>query len=106
MLCLGSHRKPSTFRTELDTNLFPVCTPSNPAEGRDLRIRLMAEIFNATAQGTNIRLDQYADLELACVALNEALEELDGLLRVVLPLSGMPSADHLQFTVNSQYATQ
>lgn len=88
MLCMGSHRKPSSFRSELDLILLPVCTPSDAAEGRDLRIRLMAEIFNATAQGLSAKCVPNSGIEQVYTVVQDSLEELDCLLRAILPLSG------------------
>lgn len=87
-LCLGSHRQPLSSRSSLDTSLFPAGTPSTPEDGRDVRVRLLAEVFNATAEGLNVKYVSQSELESAHKALNASLDELDGLSRVILPMSG------------------
>ncbi len=87
-LCAGSHRKPTSIRSEIDLALIPYFTPSNPSEGRDIRIRLLAEVFNATSQGLNVQPVEHTEIEKVHTEINSSLQDLSGLLRVVLPLSG------------------
>ncbi|KAF9048191.1 hypothetical protein BDZ89DRAFT_754424 [Hymenopellis radicata] len=97
LLCAGSHRKPTSSRSELDLTLIPYFTPSDPAEGRDARIRLLAELFNATSQGINIKPVAHTEIEQAHTGINSSLDDLEGLLRVMLPLSVISDHDRFHY---------
>ncbi|KAK0461685.1 uncharacterized protein EV420DRAFT_1761906 [Desarmillaria tabescens] len=74
MLCIGSRRAPLSRRSPSDMSIFRIISPSNPSEGRDLRIRLLAGNLQC------------------CRTRNGAMDRLS---RLILPLSVVLS--HEQF---------
>lgn len=87
-LCIGTRRTPQSRRSPSDMSIFPILSPSNISEGRDLRIRLLAEIFNATEQGMAVEFATREDVEAWYNGVSNSLASMDRLCRLILPLSG------------------
>ncbi|PBK66992.1 hypothetical protein ARMSODRAFT_959661 [Armillaria solidipes] len=95
MLCIGTRRTPQSRRSPSDMSIFPILSPSNTSEGRDLRIRLLAEIYNATEQGMAVEFATREDMEAWYNGVSNSLASMDRLCRLILPLSVVLS--HEQF---------
>ncbi|KAK0206972.1 hypothetical protein DFS33DRAFT_1422409 [Desarmillaria ectypa] len=95
MLCIGMRRTPLSRRSPSDMSIFPIISPSNASEGRDLRIRLLAEIYNSAEQGMAVEFTAREDMETWYNGVSNTLAAMDRLCRLILPLSVVLS--HEQF---------
>lgn len=92
-LCTGSGRNPLSKRTADYLTIFPLASnlPSDLSSGRDLRLRLIAELFDITEAGMAIRLKSLseADINLWYDGYAHALSNMGRVTRILLPLAGM-----------------
>ncbi|KAG7447622.1 uncharacterized protein BT62DRAFT_1074993 [Guyanagaster necrorhizus] len=97
MLCIGTRRTPLSRRSPTDLSIFPIISPSNVSDGRDLRIRLLAEIYNAAEQGMAVEFATREDTEAWYNGVSNSLAAMDRLSRLVLPLSVVLSHDQFYY---------
>ncbi|KAK0213993.1 hypothetical protein IW262DRAFT_1407917 [Armillaria fumosa] len=97
MLCVGTRRTPLSSRSAFDLTIFPIISPSNASEGRDLRIRLLAEIFDSTEQGLMVQFASRADMETWFNGITNALSAMDRLSRLISPLSVVSNDDQFYY---------
>lgn len=63
--------------------------PSNSLEGRNLRIRLLAEILHITVRGLDVSYVRHSNtFDAVHDSMTKCLVALDDFLRIILPLSG------------------
>ncbi|KAF8916805.1 hypothetical protein CPB85DRAFT_252905 [Mucidula mucida] len=96
LICIGSGRQTVSKRSPPDVDLFPILSPDTIEEGRDLRIRLFSELFDATERGLNAKLSCREQIEEWFHCVSSSLEELDRLVRLIKPL---PSKLHFIYIV-------
>ncbi|KAJ3797558.1 hypothetical protein GGU11DRAFT_784469 [Lentinula aff. detonsa] len=101
LLCSGSGRNPLSKRTAEYLNIFPLTSnlPSDIASGRDLRLRLLAELFDITEAGIAIRLESLseADVNLWYDGFFHVLSNLNRVTRILLPLAVVGDFDVFYF---------
>ncbi|KAK0204473.1 hypothetical protein DFS33DRAFT_658741 [Desarmillaria ectypa] len=97
MLCVGTHRTPLSRRDAFDWTVFPLISPSNASDGRDLRIRLLAEIFDSTEQGLKVQFASRADMETWFNEVTNVLSAMDRLSRLISPLSVVSKHDQFYY---------
>ncbi|KAK0193450.1 hypothetical protein F5146DRAFT_1030703 [Armillaria mellea] len=97
MLCVGTRRTSLSSRSAFDLTIFPIISPSNVSEGRDLRIRLLAEIFDSTEQGLMVQFASRADMETWFNGITNALSAMDRLSRLISPLSVISNHDQFYY---------
>ncbi|KAK0470166.1 uncharacterized protein EV420DRAFT_1498721 [Desarmillaria tabescens] len=97
MLCVGTRRTPLTSRSAFDWTIFPIISPSNSSDGRDLRIRLLAEIFDSTEQGLKVQFASRADMETWFNEVTNVLSAMDRLSRLISPLSVVSNHDRFHY---------
>ncbi|KAF9044583.1 hypothetical protein BDZ89DRAFT_1127982 [Hymenopellis radicata] len=86
MLCIGSGRPAVSKRSKSDMDLFPILSPDTLEEGRDLRIRLFSELFNATEQGLQVELPRREDIDAWYDGVSASLHAMDRLVELITPL--------------------
>ncbi|KAF9045965.1 hypothetical protein BDZ89DRAFT_1108794 [Hymenopellis radicata] len=99
MICVGSGRQTISKRSPPDLDLFPILSPDTIEEGRDLRIRLSSELFNATERGLQAKLSCREQIEEWFNYVSTSLEELDGLVRLIKPLPIVCTDEKFHFHV-------
>ncbi|KAK0190486.1 hypothetical protein F5146DRAFT_930545 [Armillaria mellea] len=87
MLCIGTRRAPLSRRSSSDMSIFTIISPSDASEGHDLRIRLLAEIYNAAEQGMAVEFPTREDMDAWYNGVSNSLASMDRLCRLILPLS-------------------
>ncbi|KAJ3812027.1 hypothetical protein F5876DRAFT_38348 [Lentinula aff. lateritia] len=101
LLCTGSGRHPLSKRTAEYLTTFPLTSnlPSDMASGRDLRLRLLAELFDITEAGLAIRLQSLseADVNLWYDGFVHVLSNLSRVARILLPLAVVGDFDVFYF---------
>ncbi|KAG7444815.1 uncharacterized protein BT62DRAFT_970758 [Guyanagaster necrorhizus] len=97
MLCVGTSRTPLSRRSAFDLTIFPVISPSNTSDGRDLRIRLLAEIFDSTERGLTVQFASRADMDTWFTGITNALSDMDKLSRLISPLSVVSNHDRFYY---------
>ncbi|KIY62390.1 hypothetical protein CYLTODRAFT_178155 [Cylindrobasidium torrendii FP15055 ss-10] len=98
-LSMGTHRRPSSSRAQCDTTFYAATTPESPEEGQQFRIRLMGELFNVTQRGLSVKPAPASEFDPAYNQLNEALDELESLIRLILPLSVVCDHDRFNYHI-------
>ncbi|KAJ4474496.1 hypothetical protein J3R30DRAFT_3509551 [Lentinula aciculospora] len=89
LLCTGSGRNPLSKRCQAYMSIFPVTRfPVDIASGRDLRLKLLAELFDITEAGLSIRLQTLseADVNHWYDRFVHVLSNLSRIARILLPL--------------------
>jgi hypothetical protein len=89
-LCLGSGRLPLSQRSVADIRLI-LLTPRSPStkqECRDIKLRLLAELFDIMQKADKAELKDKEGLEPWYLARREGLEEVNRIQRFLLPLPG------------------
>ncbi|KAK0491467.1 hypothetical protein IW261DRAFT_1325024 [Armillaria novae-zelandiae] len=97
MLCIGTRRAPLSRRSPSDMSIFAIICPLNTSEGRDLRIRLFAEIYNAGEQGMAVEFPTREDMDAWYDGVSNSLASMDRLCRLILPLSVVLSHDKFYY---------
>ncbi|KIY70374.1 hypothetical protein CYLTODRAFT_488173, partial [Cylindrobasidium torrendii FP15055 ss-10] len=98
LLCLGTGRKPMSQRSNADIDLIPIHNnPSSVSQGRDFRLRLAADIFDAAEAGLAIQFTQRADMDEWYTGTSAALAAFDRLSRLALPLSIVQDHDRFYY---------
>ncbi|KIK53301.1 hypothetical protein GYMLUDRAFT_49479 [Collybiopsis luxurians FD-317 M1] len=101
LICLGSGRNPLSKRTATYLTLFPLSSnlPADSASGRDLRLRLLAELFDIVEAGCAIRLQSLseADVNSWYEGFSHVLTNLGRVTRIILPLSVVSDFDEFYF---------
>ncbi|KAF9026015.1 hypothetical protein BDZ89DRAFT_1040214 [Hymenopellis radicata] len=91
-LCYGSRRRPLSRRSPQDLDLIPLSIASNPAEGRDLRLRITSETLLLVENALSTTCARYTELTQFKTDITLCLSKMDAHLQMVLPLSVI--ADH------------
>jgi len=89
-LCIGTLRTPLSRRTSADIHLI-LLTPRPPATGeecRDIRLRLGAELFDIADRQNMSEVINLEGVEPWFLSRKEALEEVNRIQRMLLPLPG------------------
>lgn len=89
-LCIGTLRTPLSRRTSADIHLI-LLTPRPPATGeecRDIRLRLGAELFDIAERQNMSEVINLEGVEPWFLSRKEALEEVNRIQRMLLPLPG------------------
>ncbi len=69
--------------------LFPILSPNTVEEGRDLRIRLLSEVFDATEQGLQVELTRREDIDAWHDGVSASLASMESLVQLITPLPSM-----------------
>ncbi|KAJ3740190.1 hypothetical protein DFH05DRAFT_1406158 [Lentinula detonsa] len=89
LLCTGSGRNPLSKRCKGYLTIFPASRfPVDIASGRDLRLKLLAELFDITEAGLSIRLQTLSESDVNhwYDRFVHVLSNLSRVARVLLPL--------------------
>ncbi|KAJ3866388.1 hypothetical protein EV359DRAFT_36741 [Lentinula novae-zelandiae] len=89
LLCTGSGRNPLSKRCPAYLTIFPPSRfPVDIASGRDLRLKLLAELFDITEAGLSIRLQSLSETDVNHWhdRFVHVLSDLSRVARVLLPL--------------------
>ncbi|KAE9404892.1 hypothetical protein BT96DRAFT_397932 [Gymnopus androsaceus JB14] len=101
LLCTGSGRNPLSKRTASYLTIFPLASnlPSDRASGRDLRLRLLAELFDITEAGIAIRLKSLseANVNIWYEGFVHVLANMGRVARILLPLAVVADFDIFYF---------
>ncbi|KAJ3758560.1 hypothetical protein EV360DRAFT_43627 [Lentinula raphanica] len=101
LLYTGSGRNPLSKRTGEYLTIFPLSSnlPSDMASGRDLRLRLLAELFDITEAGIAIRLESLSEPHVNqwYDGFVHALSNLNRVARILLPLAVVGDFDVFYF---------
>ncbi|KAE9410857.1 hypothetical protein BT96DRAFT_912288 [Gymnopus androsaceus JB14] len=104
LACIGTARTTFSYRGTAYLKCFPRSTsksnaPSSnhEAEAKDVRLRLLAETLHATEMGLALRLTSISDFETWYHSMAEALQRIDGCVRILLPLGVVLDFDQMYF---------
>ncbi|KAJ4479099.1 hypothetical protein J3R30DRAFT_3289733 [Lentinula aciculospora] len=101
LLCAGTGRNPLSKRTAEYLTIFPLTSnlPLDMASGRDLRLRLLAELFDITEAGIAIRLQSLSETDVNSWydGFVHVLSNLNRVARILLPLAVVGDFDVFYF---------
>jgi hypothetical protein len=85
---------PVSRRSQLDADMISLSTLTSftlPSV-RDVRLGLMATLFDISESGLSLRLQSLPEFGIFYAALNDTMSTLDGLQRLLTPLPGALSS--------------
>ncbi|KAJ7253024.1 hypothetical protein B0H12DRAFT_1117114 [Mycena haematopus] len=87
ILCLGTGRTPISYFSQLDQYIFDeTLFPDSLSAVRDVRLGLMARMFDMVETALKLRLESPEDLGHFFEQINESIYSLEGLSRLFAPL--------------------
>lgn len=86
-LCIGTGRTPLSRRSPSDNDIITTSLLVTKP-GQEMRLGLMAQLFDIAECGCRIRLPGYSELEKWDKEVTQVLTKMDQLQRILSPLPG------------------